>query len=350
MRFIALGAAVVAAVGAYSAFWYGVARSVPPALAAWQEAERAKGREADIALAAVEGFPFRIVARVPRGAWSAPDLKGAPGWRGENITIVMQPWNLDHAIVRADGPQDFSWSGEGDDKGSGGRHQARVEADRAFASVVRRNGVPDRVAVDLEGARIATDLAPGPLAFGRLQFHSRHVAPEAQATGDSPARPASVQVALDGERLDLPAEWDAGLGRRVESFSLGLEVAGEIGEGPAREVAARWRDAGGTLEFRRIAAQWGRVALSGDGTLALDQALRPLGAFGLKVAGWEAAVDAAVAGGRLSDRAGRTAKSALSVLAVAGKDEEGRLPVPVSVQNGDVLLGPVAVAKVGPLF
>ena len=350
MRFIALGAAVLAAAGAYAAFWFHVADSVPPALAAWQEAERAKGREADIELARVEGFPFRIVARVARGAWSAPDLRGAPDWRGEDVTIVMQPWNLRHAIVRADGPQEFGWAADG-----GARHRARVEADRAFASVVLKDRGPDqsdvdRIAVDLEAARVATDLAPGPLAFGRLQFHSRRAAPAAEAGDGAPARPASLQLALDGEAVDLPAGWDPGLGTRVEKISLGLDVAGEIGEGPAREAAARWRDGGGTLEVRRIAGQWGRVALSGDGTLALDPMLRPLGAFALKVAGHEAAIDAAVAGGRLSERNGRTAKSALSLLAVAAKDPEGRLPVPVTLQNGEIMVGPVAVAKVDPLF
>jgi hypothetical protein len=345
MRFIALGAAIIVAIGAYVAYWMSVAHAVPPALARWAESERAKGREVDLGEPTVEGFPFRIVVRLPKVGYGAPALENAPRYEGERLTAVAQPWNLRHVIVRADGPQRVSWQ----DAPNAQRRSALVEAERAFASVVARGDEVERIAVDLTKARVTADGVPGPVAIGRLQVHTRH--PEPPPPGDQrPTPPGQFEAAVEAENVSLPAPWGSSLGQTLERASIMLKLTGKLDPDAGREGVAAWRDGGGTLEVERVNVRWGRLDAAGDGTLALDDRMRPMGAFGLHVAGWEAGIDAAVADGRIPKRAGDTARTALGLLSLGAKDAEGRLTIPVTLQNGAVLLGPVPVAELGPLF
>jgi hypothetical protein len=345
MRFIALGAAILAAIGAYVAYWMSVAHAVPPALARWAESERAKGREVELGEPTVEGFPFRIVVRLPNLAYGAPVQEHAPRYEGERLTAVAQPWNLHHVIVRADGPQRVSWQ----DAPDAPRRSALVEAERAFASVVARGDEVERIAVDLTKARIKADGAPGPVDIGRLQVHTRH--PEPPPAGDQrPTAPGQIEAALEAENVSLPAPWSSSLGQKLDHAAIVLKLTGKLDTDAGRAGIAAWRDGGGTVEVERVDLRWGRLDATGDGTLALDERMRPMGAFGLHVAGWEAGIDAAVADGRIPKRAGDTARTALGLLSLGAKDAQGRLTIPVTLQNGAVLLGPVPVAELGPFF
>ena len=46
-----------------------------------------------------------------------------------------------------------------------------------------------------------------------------------------------------------------------------------------------WRDAGGIIQLRESAIAWGPLGAKGEGTLALDQAMQPLAAGTVRIAG-----------------------------------------------------------------
>ncbi len=340
MRFIALGAAIVGAVAAYSAWWLSVAHSVPALIAQQAERARAAGYEVETGTPTVEGYPYRMVARLPRLVLAAPKAAGSPRYEGEQVTMVAQPWNLNHLIIRADGTERLSWQPAGD----AGRTSLKIDASRAFASLVLRDGALERLALDLTEPRLRTDAMTTDLGLKRIQVHARRLLKEEGAEG------AGLELALEAEAAALPPEWSGPLGPEMALARLALKLSGPLPVALDAAAAAAWRDAGGTLEVEQLAVKWGRMDATGDGTLALDEQMRPLGAFGLHVSGWEQGIAAAVASGRIKQKAGDAARLALGLLGLANHDAEGRVGVPFTLQNGRVLVGPVPVATLDPLF
>lgn len=347
MRFYVLAGAVVAAIAAYSAFWWSVASGVAPGIATWAERERAKGREVELGPVTIEGYPFRVVARIPSVVYGVPKADGAPRYAAERVTVVAQPWNLRHLIARVDGAQTVSWAPAPDAP----RREARIEAERAMASVVAEDDRVRRIAIDLTAPRMALTGAPGPVEATRLQVHIRVPdAAQAMPAGTDPTAPVSLEVALDGEAIRLPGADDLVLGPEIARLGLTLAATGPLPPDGSPAAVAAWRDAGGTIEIARLDLAWGRLAAAGTGTLALDGEMRPLGALTIALAGWDALIDQAMAWHALDARGGRTIKAVLGLLAAGTKDEQGRLPVPITLQDGRVLVGPAPVGRVGPLF
>ena len=92
---------------------------------------------------------------------------------------------------------------------------------------------------------------------------------------------------------------------------------------------------------------WGRLSLRGEGTLALDEAMRPMGAMTTRLKGFELLVEAARDDGQMSAGAAVAANAALGLLAAANG---GMLSVPVRLQNGEAFLGPARIARLAPLL
>jgi len=85
----------------------------------------------------------------------------------------------------------------------------------------------------------------------------------------------------------------------------------------------------------------------GDGTLTLDEAMRPLGAFGTRLRGLSEFIDQLVRAGLINSRTASAVK--ISVGLLAARDASGVLAVPVSAQFGKLSVGPVVVADLPPL-
>jgi hypothetical protein len=100
------------------------------------------------------------------------------------------------------------------------------------------------------------------------------------------------------------------------------------------------------VELTQFNANWeAATTVSGDGTVALDQRLQPVGAFSAVVRGYDEAVDAAVARGLMTPAQGTAVKVWLN--ARAEKDERGlKVKLPLTIQDGFLSMGPVKLAQV----
>jgi len=127
------------------------------------------------------------------------------------------------------------------------------------------------------------------------------------------------------------------LGREIAR----LEAVAELALWSSGDSLARWRDRGGTVEVSRLALSWGPLALEGDGTLALDSAMRPLAAFSARLAGGPETVERLAAAGLIAPMDALGAKIALAAMTIV--PAEGGAPyaqVPVTLQDGYLYLGP----------
>ena len=100
----------------------------------------------------------------------------------------------------------------------------------------------------------------------------------------------------------------------------------------------RWRAAGGTLQLTSLRVDKGGAGLSAGGTLGLDEAHRPAGRVEATLTGFDRLL-----GPLASPLAG------LLGMGRAGAGARG-VPVVVTVRDGRVMLGPLRIGTVPPLY
>lgn len=337
MRYLMLLAVLVAAALGYVAYYAAVLDGFEDGIRRWVAERRSEGLEARYGGLETRGFPFRIVATLSRPALAAPQALNRPAWRAERLAVVVQPWNFRHLILDLSGTGRLG-VGDGEarrrvdyDVGEG---RASYQADSA--------GRLERLSVVLGSVTLREAEGGLFLSLANGQLHAR---PAAEA----------VELALKLERLAVDPKSLARENRPLPA--LGPEIALVIAEarvmgapplaGDPAAWLAHWRDAGGDLELSRFKLTWGELDVEAEGALALDEEFRPIGALTARVRGHEHLLDAAVAAGQMRAQDAQTAASVLDLLAKAGG---GVLSVPLTLQDGRVLLGPVPVARLAPLL
>ncbi len=346
MRYYILVGPIAAVVAAWSATWFYKADQLRTEIQR-RANQSTLAREWSYRELEITGFPFRMLVDLsgPRLA-----LRGPPRefrWRTDRIKAVGQIWQPRHILLDLTGRHDFKT------KIGGQWRQLALDSSEAMASVeTDAENNPERFSLDIKNITLRHDGAAA-LRGERLQFHARA----------APRTPGSLDLALRGDALEvaegaLPANL-AGLPRSVRLLDLqitvtGLSRAGLPGDRLAAETAgasdgienalARWRDDGGTLEITTFHALWGGMDISATGSLALDSAMRPIGALTARIKGHDELLDIAVATGAMDKDNLTAARLVLGLLAAAGG---GVLSVPVRLQDGQLFLGPAPIAKLG---
>jgi hypothetical protein len=207
---------------------------------------------------------------------------------------------------------------------------AGLDGDIAFATT-------GGMAITLRGHQVAaTGAATSRVAEAELQLTLPDRAPTSH-------REMAVAAALRLAGLTLPRQVPP-FGDTVDLLTLAGTIKGALPQGPLRQALAAWRDDGGTVELQDGAIRWGTLTLAASGTLALDEALQPIGALTATIQDQNAVIDAAVAQGNLRAGDADLAKIFLGLMAQSGPDGKRRLTVPLSLQKGRAYLGPAQVA------
>lgn len=329
---IVLVLALVAA-GGYGTYWFHAAGVLRKGLNSWIAARRAAGWRIAYGDLAIGGFPWRLSVRVTGLAVTTP--RGL-GWRSDTVTAAAWPWNFRH--IRLSSP---------------GRHMLDLGG----------------WTIPLDSGRLRADLVLGPTGgFQRLAVSARSVAVHGfgakPVTADSlslslaaptapaavtagPDLPPSLSFAATFAELRLPAVADATLSHA----DISGRVLGAVPPGPFLPAVARWSAAGGTIDIGHLAMDWAPVAIEASGTLALDTALQPIVALSARVGGYDHLIDRLRRAGTIDDGAANAAKTMLGVMAKSqspAPDSPNRavVPVPVTLENGALWLGPARVATV----
>src|SRR5262249_21307856 len=162
---------------------------------------------------------------------------------------------------------------------------------------------------------------------------------------------STLAYRIAAEDIRLPAQAVAPLGHDIAELKAEGEVKGTLPAGTAAAALAAWRDAGGTVEMRRLVGRWGPLSIDGDGTVALDKSMEPEAAFALKMGGLSETLDTLVAAGAVDGKRlgfARTILGALDKNAAAGGAPATK--VPVTIQDGFLFLGPIkllSLAQIG---
>jgi len=345
---IVLGlAAALAAL--YGAGWVYAAGRFADGVRAFIAARQVQGIAVAYADIALGGFPFRFDARLLAPSATVALPSGTWIWRPDRAVFSARPWSLDrvtldlsgtHAIAPADASGLARWT----------------VSSRAFALEAGISGAGiSALALRADGIRVHGRVAEKDITVGRLRADWR---PAAAALADSRpehARPSQT-FAWSVEAFRPPHAMRLPLGDEIARIAVAGEVRGRLAVEEGRDAFARWRDVfgrwrddGGTIELSRVEGRWGALALAGEGTLALDGAFQPVGAFTARIEGYSETIDALRDAGAVSGTNAFAAKVVLTAL--ARRDDGGRsyLTLPISLQERRLYVGPVALLTVPAL-
>ena len=316
---------VVVALVSYVIFWFVMAEQFRDAVRDW--AEDGDGYRAAYSGLVLGGFPLLVRLTVEDASLSRP---GFWAWRGPRVVLESRPWSPWRIRIWAPGEFELELPGaNGPAAWKGGARELSAEV--AFEG--------DRISdgrIRISGLELAA--AAGRLAVASGTFRL-------SVLGGVDADHLTAAADLRVEAMDVEAPGELPLGQHLGRIALAARVMGGIGRGP--EALAQWRDKGGTVEVTDLALDYGPLEARASGTVALDGAMQPVGAFTARIRGFFQTVDALKDRGLIRARDAVTAKVVLGVLARnPGDGGPPALNLAVTVQDGKVYVGPVALAEV----
>ena len=322
-------------VAAYGLYWSVLADRVRVGIEQWADDRRAEGYEVAFSGLDVGGFPFRLEATITAPALSRPDAAPPWSWRGPRLVMNARPWRLSRFRILAPGRHWLTAV-------VGGRsRELTFDAPELLLKVKRRGPRSGRVMLSARKLRIRdADGAEVASVEAAVVIVERLGGPEG---GENASAELNLLVDADGIRYGREP-WP-GLGRTTERLDLEASVTGGLPERLDAEALAPWRDRGGTVEIRRLDVRHGPLAVEGDGTLALDGDMQPMGAFTFLVRGFLGALDRLREAGVIEDQPARLAKTVLGALARNHGGDGGELKVPLSIQERWLYVGPVALGR-----
>ncbi|MEE9318595.1 MAG: DUF2125 domain-containing protein [Rhodospirillales bacterium] len=351
-----IGAAVLAAVALiYGGYWSFLAGHFKTGIDQWTAERRAEGYEAGYSSVRVEGFPFRLRVEITDPYLAAPrDGEGGDGvrpwsWRGPAMVLKVRPWRLSRIRVMAPGRHRIMGFR------AGRPVDYALEARELWLKLKYRGDRPERAALSVRGLGVkeGAGVDVGGLAAADIIVE---MAKTPWAGKDDLSPPGALALTVEAEDVIFPFEPVRGLGRKTARLGVRSTVTGDIaglltrhalGDRTARvEAITRWRDSSGALEVRRLDFRHGPLVVDGDGTLALDGDLQPIGSFTFRVQGFNEALDRLLKAGLIEPHPAALVKTVLAALARKTGDGGAQLKVPLSLQDRQVFVGPIPMAKI----
>jgi hypothetical protein len=319
---------LAAAAGAWTLWWHVAARQFASSIDLWIAAREAEGYKIEAARAPIEGFPFHLRTRIASPAAAAGD--GSWSWSGPDLSIEASAWsplNIDFAMP---GAHRVSTQG----------HRYDVQAGEAAGLLsLSRDGRLDRFT--LAARQISAEEEGKPAAtIDSLRMELGEPAPDST----TPVR-VSLTFDLAVETLALPAGTVSPLGPQIDRLALAGRVEGPPPTAFDARALGLWRDAGGAIDLDQLALAWGPLKFVGNGTLSLDESLRPLAAASTEIQGAPEALQAMAEVGWMKRNDAQLAALGMALLS----DGEGRVKLPLTAEDGQLSSGPIKLAVLPPV-
>jgi hypothetical protein len=323
------GAVLIIGIGAYSAFWWVAAGKIEDAATAWRESAHQQKIDASWQSMRVAGYPlsFRLEltdVALKNAATNPPAEVHAP-----TLTASIRPWNFHDVWLSAPDGLNAAF-------GPDAAPLARLSAEHGSGALTVADDGGTTIWLSLYQAKASAEVA-----LAARNVHAWIMLPSGTpATHQDPG----LAFAVDAHDLSLPAA-PPGFSPTIDDLGFGLTMMGAFPAGPLRQAAVAWRDSGGTVELDQLHLRWGDMEISGSGTLALDNDLQPIGGFSGGVSGFDQLLSALVAAGRVKASDARVARVALAMLAKAGPDGRPEIATSLTIQNGEMYLGPAKLGR-----
>jgi hypothetical protein len=316
-------------------YWRLAVNQLRAGFEAWIVQAKAAGWTVRHGAVTAGGWPDSARLRVANVTVAASGIFGRDGLTLGSLHLDSVDWGADAIVLRAGltrpGTLDVTPIGPHPLRLNNGPPNP-VSAEHLHLRLTSRLNAPPR-AVDVDATALSISIpARGVLNVGHLSGH-------ADLKPDAGRDQAVVKFSVEAQPVTLPDGVHFGLGPEISEVGFDGVLNGPWPphrNDPQPDLAARvtaWRDAGGSLEVRRLAIGWGEARLDATATLALDEDLQPMGAGTGKIVGYGAALDALAADAVLTRSAATAANAVLSLLADTPADDQPRqVEVPLTLQ------------------
>lgn len=324
MRRISRIAAVlaVALAAIWSGIWFYVQGEVRRQTFSWIEQQRAQGTTVEHGTISVSGFPlwWRVEFENPRIA-GAEASRGE--WRGTRAAGILRPWAYRVIPLRFEGEQHLTF---GDGRRTWNVTTLAAEPDAQIT--LGPNGRLERVDVDMQGYEVR-----GPAEIGTYRGQRATIAVQLRPAPRS-HMDSLVDVTATLLDLDLPQPPAPGLATRVQRFDLDGSFKGNLPPGRLAEAVAAWRDDGGTIDINRLVLVSAPLDFDGNGTLALDNQNRALGAFSGRLRGYNETIDGLARAGTIAPMLAVGLRLFMTGIQRQGRDGRMEVQVAITAQDG----------------
>ncbi|HEC90892.1 MAG TPA: DUF2125 domain-containing protein [Alphaproteobacteria bacterium] len=318
----------------YTGYWFTLAIGARTKTLEWTAERRAGGFEARVSQLQVSGFPFEIRLRSGAVRLGDPGAVTPWSWTADGAAAVVKPWAPFHVAVFPSGVQKVTLI-------RGGRAQTfRGRAKHIEVAFTIGGGGDDMVTV--EGLSISGGGGTFRLDSGRLRARFP------KSVGGNDETPVFA-LDFDVRGLGFAAASGLPFGGAIDHIGFSGQVLGPLDPArgfPSKKALASWRDGGGTVTVSRLEAVWGPLGLRASGTMALDKAMQPIGAFTAKFKGFIAGVEALRKRGLIRSRDAVTATLVLGALSQKDSNGGTSLNLSVTVQNRKLFAGPLPLMAI----
>ncbi len=349
--------------GIYSVYWYVAAGKLQTGI----ETFATSAHPGDVAVGwsalSFSGYPYRIAATFTEPTITAPQAPEDWSWQAESLEADFLPYNLRHVVLKVDGEQVLRYR---DVSGPLPRqHIVHAKAEGTWASYVDIKNVPfGRLAIDIDKLVAVRDEGdqktskPGSaerFTAERLQLHLRPT--EEAVTGSAAPVLAtdanSYDLALQGNNVVIDrADAIPILGPKISFVAVQARLRNmpESTKASLVELSRDWLQQGGTLAVSDLMVKWGPLDMWAQGKVTLDDKARPKGTFDAEISDYPGLLTALVKGGIVSERDAKVALVGMGLVAQLQGSKEGKLRVPIVMNDGKLYLGPIVVATLNPVY
>jgi hypothetical protein len=337
-QIIAIAAGLV--IAAYSSWWWLTAHALTGRIEQWIAGEQMKGAKITPTAVSVGGYPFAFSVKLTNVSVAWP---GGFGFSSQSLKLRNRPWSLRSFKVNATGGFEIALP-------AGTSRPALVLAGETLKghTSFRDTAVPVSMDLSADTVSASTSTTDGPasreMTAATVEFDGKR--PTTTPTADT-----DIAYDLSLRLIDLSAQALEGnpLGGTIGQTALHIQL---LGAPPAQWDDAglkAWREAGGSVNVNALSLQWGQLAFSGNGTLALDKDMQPEGAFTAHLSGFEQALDSLAAAGWMKLSAASLAKLALGIASHPGPDGKPSVDTPLTIQNHRISAGAIKLGQVPEL-
>jgi hypothetical protein len=337
-KIIAIAAGLI--IVAYSGWWWLTAHALTGRIDQWIAGEQGKGAKITPMAVAVGGYPFAFSVKLTNVSLAWP---GGFGFSSQSLKLRNRPWSLRSFKVNATGGFEIALP-------AGTSRPALVLVGETLKGHASFQDTAMPVTMDLTADTVSasTSIAGGPasreMTVATVEFDGTR--PTTTPTADT-----DVAYDLSLKLIDLSAQALEGnpLGGTISQTALHVQL---LGPPPVQwdDMGLKaWREAGGSVNVNTLSLQWGQLAVSGNGTLALDKEMQPEGAFTAHLSGFEQALDSLAAAGWIKLSAASIAKLALGIASHPGPDGKPSVDTPLTIQNRHISAGAIKLGQVPEL-
>ncbi|MEO0465382.1 MAG: DUF2125 domain-containing protein [Pseudomonadota bacterium] len=240
-------------IGLYSAYWAYAKNLLDQGIEGWIEVERAAGHTVEYSNKSLGGYPFRFELTLDDPVYEDDEIISTR-WEGQQLQLVMQPWNWQHVIARSPGMNRIRTGGEDISLLFGPKSAASLSW--SGESVRRFSLAFDEVAASANGEPVAD--------LDDFQFHIKPAPDDpAMLMLETRWQSLGVKQPLPPEVADLGPDFGPSILRLEADQAFALLTAGYDASELVGEILAR----GGAVRVPQLVLNWGGSELGAKAEL-----------------------------------------------------------------------------------